>query len=130
MLKKVEISHKTIIFAVFFLLSLWFLYYIRDILLELFVALLLMTILDPFVSKLTRFRIPRGISVLISYVLVFGVLGTVIALVIPPLVDQTASFVTALPGYLANIGVAQNISQDVINEFLVRLGGLPGEVIK
>ena len=130
MLKKVEISHKTIIFAVFFLLSLWFLYYIRDILLELFVALLLMTILDPFVSKLTRFRIPRGISVLISYVLVFGVLGTVIALVIPPLVDQTASFVTALPGYLANIGVAQNISQDVINEFLVRLWSLPGEVIK
>jgi len=130
MIKKVEVSHKTVIFTVFFLLSLWFLYYIRDILLELFVALLLMTILDPFVSRLTWLRIPRGISVLLSYVIVFGVLGTAIGFLIPPLVDQTSSFVTVLPGYLSNIGVAQNISRDVVNEFLIRLGGLPGEIIK
>ena len=130
MIKKVEVSHKTVIFTVFFLLSLWFLYYIRDILVELFVALLLMTILDPFVSRLTWLRIPRGISVLLSYVIVFGVLGTAIGFLIPPLVDQTSSFVTVLPGYLSNIGVAQNISRDVVNEFLIRLGGLPGEIIK
>ncbi len=130
MIKKVEISHKTIIFAVFFLLSLWFLYYIRDILLELFVALLIMTILDPFVGKLMKLRIPRGISVLIAYVLVFGVLGTAIGFLIPPLVDQTANFVITLPAYLSNIGVAQNISQELINEFLIRLGSIPGEIIK
>jgi predicted PurR-regulated permease PerM len=128
--RKVEISHRTIIFAVFFLLFLWFLYFIRDILLELFVALLLMAVLGPFVDKLTRIKIPRVISVLIAYLLVFGILGGVIALVIPPLVDQTGSFVTALPNYLSNIGVTKNISQDLVNEFLVRLGSLPGEIIK
>jgi predicted PurR-regulated permease PerM len=130
MMRKVEISHRTIIFAVFFLLFLWFLYFIRDILLELFVALLLMTVLGPFVDRLTRVRIPRGIAVAISYLLVIGLLGGVIALVLPPLVDQTGSFVTALPRYLSNIGVTKNLSQDLVNEFLVRLGSLPGEIIK
>jgi predicted PurR-regulated permease PerM len=130
MMRKVEISHRTIIFAVFFLLFLWFLYFIKDILLELFVALLLMTVLGPFVDRLTRVRIPRGIAVAISYLLVIGLLGGVIALVLPPLVDQTGSFVTALPRYLSNIGVTKNLSQDLVNEFLVRLGSLPGEIIK
>lgn len=128
--RKVEISHRTIIFAVFFLLLLWFLYFIRDILLELFVALLIMTVLAPLVEKLTRIRIPRGISVILSYLLVFGLIGGVVALVIPPLIEQTTSFVGALPSYLGNIGIAQNISREVVNEFVIRLGSLPGEIIK
>ncbi|KKU09565.1 MAG: hypothetical protein UX13_C0037G0014 [Candidatus Woesebacteria bacterium GW2011_GWB1_45_5] len=130
MFKKVEISHKTIIFTVFFLLFLWFLYYIRDILLELFVALLLMTILDPFVSRLSKLRIPRGVSVLISYILVFGVVGVAIALIIPPLVDQTKSFVSLLPSYLSNIGVTKEISSSFAGELLVQLGNIPGELVK
>lgn len=128
--QKIEISHKTVIFTVFFLLLLWFLYFIRDIILQLFVALLVMTVLGPLVNQLTKFRIPRGVSVLLSYLLVFGILGGVIALIIPPLVVQTSNFVLALPGYLSNIGIAQNISQEVINEFLIRLGSLPGEILK
>ena len=130
MFKKVEISHKTIIFTVFFLLFLWFLYYIRDILLELFVALLLMTILDPFVSRLSKLRIPRGVSVLISYILVFGIVGVAIALIIPPLVDQTKSFVSLLPSYLSNIGVTKEISSSFAGELLVQLGNIPGELVK
>lgn len=130
MTRKVEISHKTVVFTVFFLLLLWFLYFIRDIILELFVALLLMTILQPLVDRLSKLRIPRGIAVFVSYLLVFGIFGGTIALIIPPLVEQTSSFVGALPAYLGNIGIAQNISQDLINEFVVRLGSLPGEIIR
>src|SRR5688572_22838570 len=98
--RKVEISHRTIIFTVFFLLGLWFLYFIKDILLELFVALLLMTILEPLVNLLSKVKIPRAISVLLSYVLFFGIFGGVLALIIPTLVDQTTGFVTQLPTYL------------------------------
>lgn len=128
--RKIEISHKTIVFTVFFLFFLWFLYFIRDILLELFVALLLMTILEPLVDRLTKLRIPRGISVALSYLFTFSIFGGAIALIIPPLIDQTGSFVNALPEYLSNIGIAQNISQDLVGQFLTRLGSLPGEIIK
>jgi len=128
--RKIEISHKTVIFTVFFLLFLWFLYYIKDILLELFIALLLMTILEPLVNLLSKIRIPRALSVLLSYILLFGILGSVIALIVPTLIDQTTSFVSALPVYFSNLGLSSYISGNLIGEFLNRLGSLPGEVFK
>ena len=129
MLKKVEVSHRTIIFAVFFLLGLWFLYFIRDIILQLFVALLLMTILEPLVVLLTRIRIPRALSVLITYILVLGVLGGMIALIAPTLAQQTTNFFNALPSYLANIGINSKIGSDLASGALTQLGAIPGELL-
>ena len=48
--RKIEISHKTIIFTVLVLLSLGLIFILRDLILELFVALLLMTILEQVVA--------------------------------------------------------------------------------
>ncbi|OGM16436.1 hypothetical protein A2V56_01345 [Candidatus Woesebacteria bacterium RBG_19FT_COMBO_42_9] len=129
MLKKVEISHRTVVFTVLFLLGLWFLYFVRDIILQLFVALLLMTILEPFVGLLGRIRIPRAISVLITYILVLGVFGGVIALVAPTLVQQTTNFINVLPTYLANIGVNSSISGELATVALTQLGAIPGKVV-
>ncbi len=128
--RKVEISHKTIIFTVLFLLSLVVVYLIRDLILELFVALLLMTILEPLVARLTRLRIPRGISVLISYFLVIGIFGGTIALIIPALVDQTTSFFNALPLYLSKIGLNSGLSEQILGGLLAMAGNVPGEVVK
>lgn len=129
MFRKIEISHKTVIFVALFVLGLWFLYFIRDIILQLFVALLLMTILEPLVSALTRIRIPRSLAVLITYILVIGLFGGIIALIAPTLAQQTANFVTALPTYLSNIGISSVISQDVVSGLVSQLGGIPGEIV-
>lgn len=128
--RKVEISHKTIIFAVFFLIGLWFLFYIKDIILELFIAFLLMSILEPLVSLLSKIRIPRAISVLLSYILFFGIVGTVISIIVPPLVDQTTNFVKVLPSYVSNLGIDKSLSSDIGDQFLTRLGNLPSEIIQ
>jgi len=127
--RKVEISHKTIIFAVFFLLGLWLLFFVRDIILQLFVALLLMTILEPFVALLTRIKIPRALSVLIAYILVLGVLGGMVALIAPTLAAQTTNFVNTLPSYLNNIGINSATSGDLVKGLLSQLGGIPGEIL-
>lgn len=111
--RKIEISHRTIIFAVLFLIFLGFLYMVRDIILELFVALLIMTILEPMVSRLSKKKIPRAISVVIAYVLVIGVFGGLLALLIPKVIEQSTGFVNALPTYLTNIGVPWNIGNVV-----------------
>lgn len=121
--RKVEISYKTIIFTVAFLLSLWFLYFIKDIIIELFFALLLTAILDPMVTMISKMKVPRGLSVLITYVLVFGILGGMFALIIPVLLSQTSAFVNALPTYLANFGL-------VSSEILTKLGSLPSDIVK
>lgn len=128
--RKIEVSHRTIVFTVLFLLSLGFVYLIRDIILELFVALLLMTILEPLVAKLSKIKIPRSISVLISYVLVIGVLGGVIALIVPTVIDQTTSFVNAFPGYLRNLSVPPAITEQITGGILSSAGSVPGEIFQ
>lgn len=128
--RKIEISHKTIIFTVLFLLFLWFLYAIRDILLEIFVALLIMTILNPLVGRLSKFKVPRGLSVILSYLVIFGVLGGVIAVLVPPLVEQTTSFVNTLPNYLNSLGVNRLANGEVVGQLLSQLGSVPNQIVK
>lgn len=128
--KKIEISHKTIIFTVLFLISLGLLYLIRDILLMLFVAVLLMAILEPLVNFLSKTRVPRTIAVLISYILVIGVFGGAFALIIPAVADQTTKFVDALPAYVANLGVAQDLSGQIVTDIFSIAGDIPGQVVK
>ena len=103
MVKKVEVSHRTIIFAVLFLIFVWFLYYIRDIIFIFFVALLLTTVLNPVVSKITRLKVPRSLAVVLVYLLLIGVLSVGVGGLIPPLVEQTTNFANNLPSYLGRI---------------------------
>lgn len=130
MVRKIEVSHKTIIFTVGFLFFLWLLYAIREIILALFVALLVMAILNPLVTKLTRFKIPRALAVILVYILVFGIFGVALASLITPLVEETASFVNGLPNYLHNIGISLPVAEGALNSTLSRLAEIPGQVLK
>jgi len=124
MLRKIDISHKTIIFTVLFLLGLGLLYFIREIILELFVAFLLMTILDPLVNLFARLKIHRSLSVIITYILVLGVFGGVVALITPALVQQTTNFVSAFPTYLSNIGLNSSETAGITSGILNQIGGV------
>ncbi|MGB6882330.1 MAG: AI-2E family transporter [Microgenomates group bacterium] len=128
--RKIEISHRTIIFTVLFLMLLAFLYFIRDIIFQFFVALLIMTILNPFVTKLSKYKIPRAISIFVAYILTIGVIGVALAGVLPPLVDQTTSFVSGLPRYIENSGVSAIITEQLENQLLTQLGNLPAQAAK
>jgi predicted PurR-regulated permease PerM len=130
MLRKIEVSHKTIVFAVLLLLSLGLIFILRDLILELFVALLLMTILGPMVSTLSKYKVPRPLSVLITYILVIGFLAGTVSLIVPTVIDQTTSFVNALPNYLANIGITPTISSEVINAFVNNVGLASGAIFQ
>jgi len=129
MLRRIEISHRTIIFTVFFLAFLWLIYLIRDIILEFFVALLIMTILNPIVSRLSRFRIPRAVSVFVVYLLALAIIGGAVGAIVPALVPQTTEFGIGLPKYLASLGNWQ-FGEQILKELLSILGGLPTQLVK
>jgi predicted PurR-regulated permease PerM len=129
MYRKIEVSHKTIIFTVLFLLSLWLVYLIRDIILALFVSLLLMAILDPLINRLGKLKIPRGLSIILCYIVIIGLFSLAVAAVVPPLVDQTTSFVANLPSYLDHLGVNRVLSDQITNQFLAQVGSLPGQIV-
>lgn len=124
MLRKIDISHRTIIFTVLFLLGLWLLYFIRGILLMLFVAFLLTTILEPLVKLLTKLKIHRNFAVVISFILVIGIFGGVIALIAPVLIGETTSFISALPTYLSNIGVDTSATNNLLGTIIQQIGGV------
>lgn len=130
MTRKVEVSHKTIIFTVVFLGSIFFLYYVRDIVLQLFVAMLLVFILNPLVSKLSKYRIPKTLSILFSYIIIFGFLGIAIGSILPPLIEQTTNLANGLPGYFQSSELSKYVNEDITKQLVSQLGSLPGQVVK
>jgi predicted PurR-regulated permease PerM len=88
-----------------------------------------MFILNPIVSKLSRRKIPRGVSVLVVYILAIGVIGLGIGGVVPALVEQTSAFASDVPGYLANLR-AGPFGDQLLRELLSFLGTLPAQIVK
>jgi len=94
---RVEITQKTIIFAVLFILGLLFLFQIRYLALFIFIALILMSALSPLVDHLEKYRVPRGLSTIVLYILLWSFISFSVASLVPPLVEQSANFLTRLP---------------------------------
>lgn len=128
--KKIEISHRTIIFTFFFLGLLWFLFFIKDILLQIFVSLLIMTILNPTVTKLNKkFGIPRALSVLIVYALVISFIIFTIVAIIPPLIEQSSAFANNLPGYLEQYNIPVFVVDEATKQFTNIISQFPSQII-
>lgn len=128
-MRTIDISHRTIIFSVFFLLGLWVLWQIRNIILLVFIAFLLATAFELPLARLTRFGIPRALSIILMYIVFFGVIAGFVASVVPPLVDQTSHFVGNLPRYLTNLGIS-GIDQKAVSDQLATIGELPANIFK
>ena len=128
--KTIEISHRTIIFTVLFLLSLWVAFQIKDVFLMLFVSVILMSALTPFVDRLEKLRIPRGLSIFVIYLLLWGLIGGLIAAIVPDLIDQSTRLIKILPTTLNQIEFINTHQQEISKEILGRLGSLPEGLIK
>ena len=93
----VSISTGIVFRSVLILASLWFLYFIRDIIALLFIAIVLVAAMDPIVYRLHRRKIPRTIGVSIVYLCLFGVIGLAGSFILPPLISQLKEFTQNLP---------------------------------
>lgn len=100
--KKVDISYKTIIFIALFVLAIWLVYLILDLLLLLFVALILTSALSPLVNFFHKRRIPKPFAILITYIIILTILGGILATVVPTLVEQSVRLMNTLPTLLVD----------------------------
>lgn len=125
-IQRVEISHRTIIFTVFFLIFLWGIYQIRGVILLIFISVILMSALNPGVDFLEKFKIPRLVSVLLFYAVIIGFVSSVVAAIIPALVDQTAKLIAITPQLIDRLRLI-NIDPTVIVE---QLSSLPSNVFR
>lgn len=119
--RRVEISAQTIFLTLALILGVWLFVQIRDILYLVFIAFLLMTAMQPLVTFLERFRIPKIVSILLVYLVVFGLLGVSIGSAIPQLVVQTSKLVQTLPAVVGKIAPNLNIDITTITQQIAPL---------
>lgn len=89
---KIEISTKTIIKTIIILLSLGFLFLVRDIILLLFISIIIAASMEPAVNFLQKKKIPRIFGTALIYLVLFSVFALVVSFLIPPMVDQFQDF--------------------------------------
>lgn len=106
-------------------ISLYILWQIRQILLVVFAAVVLATVLNQLVSFFQRFRIKRGIAVAISIILLLVVLVGFFALIVPRLIDQLQQFGNIMPIGLERLRSWNNWLQNLIpDQLLENIRGL------
>lgn len=120
---KVEISHKTVIFSAAFIIGLWFIIQIREIIILAFLSIILLSALLRPVEWLNKKRIPRVLSVLIVYILVLSLIAAAIALIFPPLIDQTSAFISRSPQIVGTINDFLIVSKIPVENFSQVLAG-------
>ena len=101
--QKIEISAKTIVFTIMFILSLGLLWQIRELIFSLFIAFIIAGALKPAVGFLERIKLPRIVASLIIYLLfIFAIYG-IFSLIIPPLLSEMVFLFKNLPEIIKSI---------------------------
>src|SRR5947209_5638858 len=90
---------------------------LKHVFIVLFTAVLLAAAVAPAARFLTRYRIPRGVTIIAIYLLVVLILIGVVALVVPLVVNEVTALREALPGYQNDLQQQlQRIAPDQANK--------------
>jgi len=119
--QKVDISRKTIIFIALFILALWLVFLIRDLLIILFVAVIFVSALSPLVKFFVRLKFPKALGITLTYIIIIAVLAGLIISIIPPLIEQTERLVVSSPPFFAQFFNVTNIDKSILSSELASL---------
>ncbi|MBI4437449.1 AI-2E family transporter [Candidatus Uhrbacteria bacterium] len=115
--QSVSISTATFIKAVLIVLGIWFLWFVRDVVMIFVASLLLASLIEPFAGTLSARNIPRSIAVLVVYTVLLTLLALLIVLLVPVIASQGAQLLSHLPTSYADaaesFGTLQVFSQNV-----------------
>lgn len=115
MRQKIDISHRTIIFFVLFLVSLWVIYLIRDLLIILFVSVIFVSALSPLVKFLVKLKLPKALSIAVAYIIIVAVVVGIFISILPPLIEQSTKLITSAPSLIAQFFNITNIDKSVFS---------------
>lgn len=121
MSQRIDISYKTILFIAAFILGVWVTYLIRDLLIILFVAIILMSALTPLVRILIRLKIPKALAIAITYIIIITAVGGVLAGILPPLIEESRKLIVNFPALLSQLFDITNIDKSVFQSELTSI---------
>lgn len=139
--RKIEISTYTIFKTILILLALVFLYMVRDIVMLLFIAVIIVAAIDPAVDWMQKKKVPRPLGTLLIYVVLISLISLAVSFLIPPMARQLHEFSGNLNQYytgaensLSSIGDilrAQHIDisiEKMANEIGNAVGNIPQSI--
>lgn len=96
----INITSSAIIKTIFILVIVFFLYYIRNIVMAVFFSVVIASGLEPAAAWFKRKRIPRVLGVIFVYLAIFAFLGAMFYLIVPTIFNELTRFSSQLPQYL------------------------------
>ena len=117
------------------LLAAWWLYLVREVLVVAFLAMIIAAAIHAPVAALEARGVRRVLAILIVYLALFALVGVLLALLIPPLVQQAGAFAADLPNIINRLSEDTNAllallglssQTNVVDSILGQLGSLGG----
>lgn len=142
MSQRIELSTRTFLEILGIVALLALAYFIRDILLLLFISIILMSAGNSLVDKFEKAKLPRWIGALSVFLAAILFLTFVFALIIPPVVSQTNDFLLRLPAFVDKAAIKLNLAnainivdlhllvQNLLNDFSRDLAQTPIHLLR
>ncbi|MDP2652230.1 MAG: AI-2E family transporter [bacterium] len=105
---RISITASTIISALLIIAGAYVFWLLRDLTLLVLTAIVIASAIEPSVIFFIRRGIPRFISALLVYVLVFGSLFSLFYFFFPPIIADAANFLSVAPQYLDTLNVSSS----------------------
>lgn len=127
--QRVEISYRTIIFTVMLILGIFLVWFLKEILVLFFICFIFMEALNPLVTRLEKYKLPRPLSIVLIYITILSIISFAFAGIIPLLIEQTTGLINTLPQDLANTSFFGASASDISSQFKI-LETLPGDIAR
>lgn len=114
--KRIEITTTTILKFLGIVIALILLWYLKSILMLLFVVLIVVASFAPIVGWAQKYKIPRVVSTILIFILLFGFIFILGYLIIPPLVNQAIDLANKVPQYTSHY----NFSFETVKQFTLK----------
>lgn len=143
----VNISFPTIIKTVVFLLFIYTLFLLKELVIIILASIVIASAVDPFTRALQRIRIPRPFAVGIVFSALIATIVSVVYLFVPVLIEQFSGFILTIPDFLQRLDFlaqgntyfselnilgdiqTQLMSVDIISTIKAALFGIGGGVV-
>jgi predicted PurR-regulated permease PerM len=99
----VHISFPTIIKTVVFLLFIYTLFLLKELVIIILTSIVIASAVDPFTRALQRIRIPRPFAVGIVFSALIATIVSVVYLFVPVLIEQFSGFILTIPDFLQRL---------------------------
>ena len=113
-----NITTGTIIKFVLVILAFWFLFFIKDLVLVVLVAIVIASGVEPFILLCGRYKIVRLPAAIFTYIGLFAIFAGLFYFFIPSVLSETSSFLNSLPKYLESTTLwnPSGVSSEVITK--------------